>query len=187
MSPLHVAVAGEVSILIPLLLWHLGNIMEWFGWEGPSQIISFPALGRDTFPIPGIQPGLKEAALMHLPDPVFQIRAREDDPKDRPHSHGAGQALGSTSSVPRAAVTPDPRNLRARRQADFIPSTNSSRRKPGPYSTSKYVFQDQGLQRQKAGRSWRGNAAGWAVSMEQRDESVPSAGCGDTAAPKSIR
>lgn len=163
MSPLRVAVAGGVSTLIPLLLWCLGNIMEsrdGFGWERTFQIISFPAMIR-ALPHPSsLQPGLKETTLMYLPDHTFQICAREDYPEDQPHSQGTVQALGSMSSMHQLLLHPGSQESLSTQTREFYPSTNSSRRKPGPYSASKYLFQEC-LQRQEVGRSWRGKAAGW--------------------------
>lgn len=182
---------GQIpSALAPILTcaaslgsWNHGMVL---GGKGSSRSPhSLPWAGH--FPYPSsLQPGLRETTPRDLPDHTFQIYAREDYPKDQPHSQSTLQALGSTSSVPQLLLHPRSRESLNTQTREFHHSTNSSRRKPGPYSTSKYLFQDQWLQRQKAERSWRGNAAGWAVSMEQRDESVPSAGCSHPAAPKSI-
>lgn len=140
---------------------------EWFGWEGTFQIIP------EHLPYPRLlQPGLKEAALMDLADHILQREAREDYPRDQPPEDG--QDLGSTSSE--LLVHP---GIPERTHNGISSQHKQFQKAARALLNLQICFPGSAL-----GRSWRGNAAGWDVAVEQREESVPSAGCSDPAAPK---
>lgn len=126
--------------------------LETWGWQGRTEKSSL--LQRFFFFLLTCHPGKSErnntnvSALSHLPN-VCQVRLLQGSALTGTVRHSTVQAsekhkvCAVSHCYTSSAI--DPQNLLSAQKGDFYPSTNSSKRKPEPYLTLKYIFHNHCL------------------------------------------